>query len=140
MADEPPNGARPARAARLRAPSFDDRSPQTLQSGPTGRPSDAENEEARTFIDAMLALKMLRGKATAVTTNVIALALATKRSDSEVRGLSLKDKNRLFGVPEEFRGLQQEWVDDEHERLDFVENEYFTLPVAQREYRRVMCP
>ena len=60
----------------------------------------------------MVRLKQLRGKGTAVTTNVIALALAIERNDPELDGLNQKESNNLFGLSAANR-VRDDWVDDE---------------------------
>ena len=51
--------------------------------------------EAAEAIGILRELKLLRGKATAVEPNVIALALAWRRNDRALDGLRLRE---LFGV------------------------------------------
>ena len=61
MADEEAAPARPVRAVRARAAAARPTARLTLSSGPTGRPSDAENDEAEEVIAAMRQGGRLRG-------------------------------------------------------------------------------
>jgi len=77
----------------------------------------------------MVRLKQLRGKGTAVTTNVIALALAIERNDPELDGLNQKESNNLFGLSAANR-VRDDWVDDE--RLQ-VARDYLACDPAQQD-------
>ena len=90
MADEEGAPARPLRAARLRSAPAQASARLTLPSGPTGRPTAAENDEAEEHIIAMRQLERLRHQRARVSTNIIALALAWRRDDPELRGHRLR--------------------------------------------------
>jgi hypothetical protein len=128
MADEGADPARPHRAARDRAPPVVQRAEFMLPSGPSGRPTAAENVEAKELIDAMVKVQQVRGKGVGITTNVIALALAFERNDPELHGLSQKQSDELFGAPRS--RVHDEWVHDE--RLQ-VARDYLACDPAQRD-------
>jgi hypothetical protein len=63
-------------------------------------------------------LKLLRGKATAVEPNVIALARAWRRDDRSLNGLNHQERNELFGVPRRAETHRDWVVDAASRRLD----------------------
>jgi hypothetical protein len=130
MGDAVGNDARPRRVGRAHAPPARHRPQRDLECGPTGRPTASERREANDAIDAMLHLDMLRGKAAAVTTNSIALALAWRNDRQAFDGRSLPANNALFGVPVRAE-TRRDWVDDVQQRLAQVE-EYFGLDPRER--------
>ena len=82
----------------------------------SGRPTPAERAEAVALIEALMALGLLRKKARAVEPATIALALAWRRSDSSLDGLSAVRRNSLFNVGPRSQVLR-DWVDDPADRL-----------------------
>ena len=106
----------PRRGGRVRAAPERHRPQRDVECGPTGRPAADERRRANELIDVMLHLKMLRGKAVAVTTNVIALAIAWIEDRATFDAVGNHDNNVLFGLPPRSE-TRRDWVDDVQRRL-----------------------
>jgi hypothetical protein len=99
-ADDDADFAQPERARCLAGRLADAKPANEPPNSPSpSRPSAAERVEAAEAISILQELKLLRGKATAVEPNVIALALAWRRGDGALNGLTQSERNVLFGVP-----------------------------------------
>ena len=120
----------PRRAGRARAPPARYRAERDLDCGPTGRPTAGERRKANDLIDAMLHLKMLRGKAACVTTNLIALAVAWSENRISFDACAASDNNRLFGLPPRCE-THRDWVDDVQRRIAQAQ-EYLALDTHDR--------
>ena len=101
----------PRRGGRVRAAPERHRPQRDVECGPTGRPAADERRRADELIDVMLHLKMLRGKVVAVTTNVIALAIAWREDRATFDAGGYHDNNVLFGLPPRCQA-RRDWVDD----------------------------
>jgi len=110
------DGGPPRRGGRVRAAPERHRPQRDVECGPTGRPAADERRRANELIDVMLHLKMLRGKAVAVTTNVIALAMAWREDRATFDAVGDHDSNVLFGLPPRSE-TRRDWVDDVQRRL-----------------------
>jgi hypothetical protein len=82
------------------------------------RPTAFERTQAVEAIATLHELKLLRGKATAVEPNVIALARAWRRDDRSLNGLNHQERNELFGVPRRAETHRDWVVDAASRRLD----------------------
>ena len=97
----------------------------------SARPTVAERREAAEYIAALVAMGPLAGKARRVSEEAIALALAWRRSDASLAGLSAKAAKSLFGLSE-LANVERDWLkDDRRARLDRAE-EYLALDAAGR--------
>jgi hypothetical protein len=132
MADDP---ARDGRAARARRP------PQRpgQAAPPSGaahraipRPTDGERQEAERVLDAMRALRMLRGKTTHTKAELIALALAWRRRDVSLQGLDDAACLELFGIVDGSTDARRSWVLDADRRRIEQAEQYLALPEAER--------
>ena len=120
LADEDADFAQPERArrssTRVREPVPTSEPPRAPSSS---RPTAAEHARAVEAIDTLHELRLLRGKATAVEPNVIALALAWRSGDRALDGLTQSERNVLFGVQPPTAKTQRDWVvDAASRRLD----------------------
>ena len=119
LADEDAHFAHPERArrscTRVRDPVPTSEPPRAPS---LSRPTAAEHARAVEAIDTLHELRLLRGKATAVEPNVIALALAWRRSDRAMCGLNHQERNVLFGVPARAETHRDWVVDTTSRRLD----------------------
>ena len=100
----------PRRGGRVRAAPERHRPQRDVECGPTGRPAADERRRANELIDVMLHLKMLRRKAVAVTTNVIALAMAWREDRATFDAVGDHDNNVLFGLPPCVRLVATGWM------------------------------
>lgn len=130
MGDDSDDEEPPRRAGRARAHPARYRAERDLDCGPTGRPTAGERRKANDLIDAMLHLKMLRGKAACVTTNLIALAVAWSENRISFDACAASDNNRLFGLPPRCE-THRDWVDDVQRRIAQAQ-EYLALDTHDR--------
>ena len=82
----------------------------------------------------LIKLKMVPRKAVALCTNTIALALAWRADDPELRELTDTAKTNVFNSDAGGFRMRRDWVDDERGRLDDVEEYLALAPAAQRDF------
>jgi len=131
-------GARPAQPERVRRPALRAPISEQAQEPPRtpliSRPTAVERAQGVEAITTLHELKLLRGKATAVEPNVIALALAWRRGDRALNNLNHQERNVLFGVQASAKTHRDWVVDAASRRLDRLAayRRHCALPESER--------